>query len=337
MSTFSRPTLTYSDYTVGWICALPIELNAAQGLIDGRPHPPLDQLHHDDNVYTLGRIGDHNVAITCLQEGYYGTISAAVAVQQMRATFPALRFSLMVGIGGGVPSAHNDIRLGDVVVSRPKGTNGGVVQYDFGKTVKDGKFQLTGSLNKPPAVLLHAMSHVIATQMGDRRLPKYLAHLMQRSQDFDHSMEYPGIKFDVLYHQDYEHPGGQATCDTDHDSSRMVHRQSRKSTTPKVHYGLIASGNQVMKDGRTREKLRKELDILCFEMEAAGLVNDIPCAVIRGICDYSDSHKHDRWQPYAAAAAASYAKELLCLVPQLQGPSTRVLRTRMPASKSYDY
>ena len=45
--------------------------------------------------------------------------------------------------------------------------------------------------------------------------------------------------------------------------------------------------------------------------EAAGLMIDFPCLVIRGICDYADSYKNKDWQEYAAAVAAGYAKELL--------------------------
>jgi nucleoside phosphorylase len=67
--------------------------------------------------------------------------------------------------------------------------------------------------------------------------------------------------------------------------------------------------------GATRDRLKEELDVLCFEMEAAGLMDSFPCLVIRGICDYADSHKNKRWQLYAAATAAAYAKELLCLIP----------------------
>ncbi|KAH7205642.1 ankyrin repeat-containing domain protein [Fusarium oxysporum] len=49
-----------------------------------------------------------------------------------------------------------------------------------------------------------------------------------------------------------------------------------------------------------------------------------PCLVIRGICDYSDSHKNKGWQEYAALVAASYAKELLTSIPpQLLQPSKR--------------
>ncbi|KAF3191749.1 hypothetical protein TWF225_000970 [Orbilia oligospora] len=66
-----------------------------------------------------------------------------------------------------------------------------------------------------------------------------------------------------------------------------------------------------MKNAIVRDKLAAENDILCFEMEAAGLMNQFPCLVIRGICDYSDSHKNKEWQGYAAMAAAAYAKDLL--------------------------
>jgi len=86
-----------------------------------------------------------------------------------------------------------------------------------------------------------------------------------------------------------------------------------------VHYGTIASGNQVIKDGVTRDMLSSELGgVLCFEMEAAGLMNNFSCLVIRGICDYSDSHKNKSWQHYAAATAAACAKEILSLIPALE-------------------
>jgi hypothetical protein len=78
-----------------------------------------------------------------------------------------------------------------------------------------------------------------------------------------------------------------------------------------------------MRHGATRERLRKELDVLCFEMEAAGLMDDFPCLVVRGICDYADSHKNKRWQGYAAATAAAYAKELLSVIPGNLLVSTR--------------
>ncbi|CAH0017225.1 unnamed protein product, partial [Clonostachys rhizophaga] len=57
-------------------------------------------------------------------------------------------------------------------------------------------------------------------------------------------------------------------------------------------------------------------------MEAAGLMDIRPCLPIRGICDYSDSHKNKEWQRYAAATAAAYAGELLEVLPVAEVQTT---------------
>jgi nucleoside phosphorylase len=111
--------MTHENYTVAWICALPLEAAAAKAILD-KIHPQLSQLSSDDNAYTLGEISGHNIVVVCLPLGMYGTIAAATVAANMRTTFPSIRFGLMVGIGGGVPSTNNDIRLGDVVVSKPR-------------------------------------------------------------------------------------------------------------------------------------------------------------------------------------------------------------------------
>ena len=128
----------------------------------------------------------------------------------------------------------------------------------------------------------------------------------------DHFLRPPPEK-DRLYKADYVHTDDMRTD----ENSQLVVRQprTRKHQDPAIHYGLIASADQVMKDAHTREKLAKEQGILCFEMEAAGLMDRFAYVVIRGICDYSDTHKNFDWQWYAAATAAAYAKELLAVVP----------------------
>src|ERR1700722_13567127 len=153
--------MTHEDYTVAWICALPLEAAAAKAMLD-KTHLQLSQYKDDDNAYMLGEISGHNIVIACLPSGTYGTIPAATVAANMRTTFPSIRFGLMVGIGGGVPSMNNDIRLGDVVVSKPSGVLGGVVQYDHGKTVASGAFQQTGMMNRPPQVLLNAIARLHA-------------------------------------------------------------------------------------------------------------------------------------------------------------------------------
>jgi nucleoside phosphorylase len=218
----------------------------------------------------------------------------------------------MVGIGGGVPSEDHDIRLGDVVVSNPGKHDGGVIQYDFGRTVAEGRFVHNSSLNAPPPVLLTAVSTLKARHnLRGHRISDYLSAV--DSPRLREKYVYQGSENDVLFTAEYDHVGDDANCDQC-DKSMTVSRTTRDETVPYIHYGTIASGNQVMRDGKTRERWRRESDVLCFEMEAAGLMNSFPCLVIRGICDYADSHKNKRWQGYAAATAAAYAKELLCLI-----------------------
>lgn len=82
------------DYTVGWVCA---ELAAAQEMLD-EEYEPIN--YEDTNIYTLGRIGDHNIVIACLPTGQTGTNSAVAVTAQMRSTFGSIRIRLFVGTGG---------------------------------------------------------------------------------------------------------------------------------------------------------------------------------------------------------------------------------------------
>ncbi|OHF04435.1 hypothetical protein CORC01_00287 [Colletotrichum orchidophilum] len=308
--------LSHELYTVGWVCALPLEMAAAQAMLD-YVHQPLDMNPNDSNVYMFGSIGLHNIVIACLPSGQYGTTSAAVVANNMRWSFPSIHIGLMVGIGGGVPGKV-DIRLGDVVVSNPTADSPGVVQYDFGKAVNDGHFERIGNLNKPPPSVLAAVSRLRADhEAWPSQIPTILSHMEMRN-PYMIGYSHRNVEEDRLFEASYEHSG--ETCDSC-DRSKLVSRDPRPTDTPSIHYGIIASGNQVMKHAKTRDRLAKDLGLLCFEMEAAGLMDNFPCLVIRGICDYSDSHKAKRWQKYAAATAAAYAKELLLITP-VQGNST---------------
>lgn len=301
------------DYTIGWICALPCELAASRAMLD-KLHGDLHQRRNDSNSYVFGSIGAHNIVIACLPFGVYGTTSAATVAIQMLASFPLIRFGIMVGIGGGVPGGHTDIRLGDIVVSKPTGTSGGVVQYDFGKTIQGGDFVRVGSLNKPPLSLLTGISKLEAShRLGFSKIPYHLSSMIARHPFMEATSTYLGQSHDRLFRSDYEHLGSDTTC-KNCDLSRTIERPLRPGTDPVIHYGTIASGNQVVKHGATRDRFHRELGILCFEMEAAGLMDSFPCLVVRGICDYADSHKNKFWQDYASATAAAYAKELVLAI-----------------------
>jgi len=304
-----------SQYRVGWIAALPVEMAAALSALDENHGKPLTQHAKDHNSYTLGRIGEHNIVIACLPAGGYGTINAAHVASQMVVSFPQIRFGLLVGIAGGIPSAQHDIRLGDIVISKPEGILSGVVQYDFGK-VRDGDlFVRTGNLAKPPPVVLNGLASLQTQyELGKGRIAQCLQKLFQDEDGSDkltHEYVYPGAENDRLFRASYRHLDDTATCDSC-ESEEEVQREERSTSDPVIHYGTIASGNRVVKSAEERDKEGSLLGALCFEMEAAGIMDNFPCLVIRGICDYSDSHKNKRWQRYSAATAAAYAVEFLC-------------------------
>jgi nucleoside phosphorylase len=317
--------LRRDEYTVGWVCALPVELAAAQTMLD-EEHDDLerDSGDNDENLYALGSIHGHNVAIVCLPAGRIGNNPAAAVATQMRATFKAIRFRLMVGIGGGVPSAKADIRLGDIVVSEPHGRFPGVVQYDTGKITPSG-FERIGALDSPPQILLAAINRVLAKEIrGQSKLYENIAKLESLSK-FQRYKAGP----DVLFEATYDHEEGQTCngCSVNRQEARQL-RDSGEEVI--VHRGTIASGNQVMRSAAVRDKVSAELGgVLCFEMEAAGLMNTFPCLVIRGVCDYADSHKNKQWQAYAAGTAAAYAKELLSVIPADRVAETRTAREAM--------
>ncbi|KAE8135695.1 nucleoside phosphorylase domain-containing protein [Aspergillus pseudotamarii] len=249
--------------------------NNYKTLLD-RVHKDLPVQQYSYNTYTLGSIGKYNIVIACLPSGEYGIASATTVAMQLLSSFRSIRFGLVVGISRGVPNKNVDIRLGDIVVSKPTNTHGGVIQAGI---------EHIGMLNHPPTT----------------RLPQKATTFARPDEE------------DCLYRADYTHVNIDTKPTRCHscDATKIVPRPSRSSNEPAVHYGLIASANQVVKDSLLRDKLGEELDVYCVETEAAGFMNNFPCLVIRGICDYADSHKNKDWQGYAAAAAATYARELL--------------------------
>ena len=194
--------LSHDDYTVAWICPLEVEQIAAMEMLD-KEHKRLPQPQHDHNAYTLGSINGHNIVIAGLPTT--GNNSAATVVAQMKSTFRQLRFGLLVGIGGGVPTRTNagHIWLGHVVVSKPTGQHSGAVQYDYGKA-EAAEFRRMGFLAPPPNVLLAAAQRLGAARARTRQDP-----LMTHSKRIDISIyglrmyTYPGVYKDHLYNAEH--------------------------------------------------------------------------------------------------------------------------------------
>ena len=320
------------DYTIGWICAIEPERVVACELLDeeytGDNVPQINSLR-DHNIYTFGRVYEHKVVIAGLPQGRYGISSATRVAEHMQSSFPALRLSLMVGIAGGVPSQKHDIRLGDVVVSCPTRKHCGVINYDFGIAIQEQEFEETGHLAPPPNTLLNAVGALKARHKREgHNISNTIVSMLERNKRLRAAYSRPSTRMDRLYKPSYIH-SDQKACDcqvlletidkTDpNKDSYLIQRSQRglEKDDPAIHYGLIASADRLIKDAVLRDALARKHDVLCFEMEAAGLMNsDLRCLVIRGICDYADTHKNDTFQGYAAATAAAYAKELLGLIP----------------------
>lgn len=178
-------------YTVAWIAALAHERAAAQILLDEKHDAPKDFIASlaDQNSYSWGRMGRHNIVIASLPAGEYGLVSTADTASGLRASLPHIRVGLFVGIGAGVTgeragdgddsgktTVRRDMRLGDIAVSLPDKTNGGVVQYDLYKSKVDNQGSSTRELKGSVRVktLFLSASHGISRTPG-RLAPKWAA------------------------------------------------------------------------------------------------------------------------------------------------------------------
>ncbi|KAF4414932.1 vegetatible incompatibility HET-E-1 [Fusarium acutatum] len=274
-----RNTRSHDSYTVAWICALSIEMSAARAMLD-EVHEGLAQDAKDINCYELRRIGKHNVAIACLPNGKYGTNNAATVFTNMTQTFKNIQLGLMVGIRGRAPSKV-DLRLGDIVVASE------VIQHDIGKSIGDGLFQRTPIHWRVHNSIGTVMSSLQSKHAcGSSRVPSILQEMSEKFEAFKRP-----VTADRLFIATYQHESSRPDC-VGCNQSKLIQRGLRDSNDPVIHYGAIAS-------------------VLCFEMEAAGLMEICLCLSVRGICDYSDSHKTKEWQSFAAVTAATYAREFL--------------------------
>ncbi|PYI06570.1 purine and uridine phosphorylase [Aspergillus sclerotiicarbonarius CBS 121057] len=319
------------EYTIGCICALQEEYDAVFWMLDEEFENPGTSQLRDPNTYGFGRIGEHLVAVACLSpSGQYGTYVYAQAARDMDRSFPNLWFILSVGIGGGAPTSARDIRLGDVVVSVPNNERCGLISYGIFSSERDPSTQLETDDDQytHPQELLAMIPELQRLQDDPMEADTIAEHI--RWMD-----NMPGFRrpdTDRLYRVDYEHRGGRS-CQFCTDDGLVERNERSDSREISIHYGTIASGNTVVKDPFLRDKWANtpELNVLCFEMEASGVMPNFPSLAIRGICDYSDDHKNDEWHNYAALTAAAYTRALLLILkPRVIGAVSSQSRSRIP-------
>ncbi|KAF3198920.1 hypothetical protein TWF679_001709 [Orbilia oligospora] len=255
-------------YTILIVCPLGLEAAAMKRFFD--EEYKMHAMSRDDvNVYTLGKIGKHFVTMATPSDT--GLTSAATLATDAWRTFKKLRFTLLVGIAAGIPLRGRGIELGDVVVGKR------ICQYDWKRELGNGKYELIGHLNNPPATLSQ-----IAKRAPEEEAHVFVTNLLRKE----------------LATEEFKRPT--------------------------IHYGVIASGNSLVRDASFRDQiLEKERDALCIEMEGAGLTNKHHCLAIRGISDFGDEHKDDIWQRRAARAAAAVATYILSECPPFDDDSPR--------------
>ncbi|KAL7799984.1 hypothetical protein V8C37DRAFT_413978 [Trichoderma ceciliae] len=327
------------DFEVAIICALPLEYDAVVLLFDefwDKDGDPYRRAAGDPNTYTTGRIGRHDVVLAFLP--HMGKANAAAAAASMRSSYTALKIVFLTGICGGVPyNGQDEVLLGDVVISKS------IVQYDFGRKYPHEfkrKDNVQDNLGKHDKNILSLLA-ILNTGSGRQELQEKTAYVLEQLQSKAAKYNYPGIAKDKLFGPGYRHKHhtlvtgiydechitGGAPCAEAMDSScddlgcdetflvarkrsKKQHEQG-KTRSPAIYIGAIASGDTVMKSGQDRDTIAKKEDVIAFEMEGAGVWEEMPCIVVKGVCDYADCHKNKLWQNFAAAAAASALKAIL--------------------------
>lgn len=308
----------------------------------------------DTNIYANGRIGNHNVVLVLLHK--IGKRAAAGTAAQIATSYTRISLALLVGVCGGIPRYKRDekedieILLGDVVVSTK------VVEFDFGSEYPDGirskntEEDQPGKPNKNISNLLETLQTDLGLKAFRQKTPEYLQAIRNSTPNQPGKYSFPGREADKLFKADYRHKHQDApTCECAHwknardtvceaslkadcaslkcDETQLEPRklESRqqfidKPEDPVFHFGAIASGDRVEKSGIDRDKYVNDLGIIAFEMEGAGVWDELPCLVVKAVCDYADSHKNKKWQDYTAAVAAAAVKVILALYPGRDKP-----------------
>lgn len=325
-----RPS-SRDEFVIAIICALTREAEAVEDLFD-ETYDRLGEYYgkqsRDDNAYINGRVGKHNVVL-CYMPGM-GKGSAASVASSLKISYSKIEVALIVGICGGAPFplSGEEIFLGDVIISDS------VVQYDFGRQYPSGFEKKTGvkdTLGRPNLEIRSKLAGLKARQ-SRRDLQEKLSRHLQALQESQLDWHRPTSVSDVLYEASYQHKhydlqntclclvstsddickeAIDSTCTLLNCDLAQVCRLRADDNSPRVHIGTVASADTVMKSGEHRDRLVQSEGVVGFEMEGAGVWDNISCIIIKGVCDYADSHKNKEWQAYAAATAAATAKAFL--------------------------
>ncbi|KAI0601625.1 hypothetical protein F4775DRAFT_540696 [Biscogniauxia sp. FL1348] len=339
---------TRDDFEIAIICALPREARAVKHVCDHLfEDDGLEFLKTDgdNNHYTTGRIGYHNVVVVWLE--HMGKEAAARASACLFVSYRKIRLALLVGICGGSPknTREQDIFLGDVIISSQ------IYQYDFKRLYPNGDEVRDTTMHMKSDPAISAIVNRLSDGDGQEFTQKLANYVRDLAEKQNSSMyKHPGIMKDILFAPEYlhkhQHEGmsKQDICMTCSKKEASVCKKARDMSCielgcdpklqvkrnrldsiehpfgdhganetyyPQVHFGIMACGDTVIKSGKDRDDICRGSGAIAFEMESAGMFGSYAGIVIKSVCDYADSHKNKIWQDYAAGTAACAAKALL--------------------------
>ncbi|KAL7935868.1 hypothetical protein V8C35DRAFT_321354 [Trichoderma chlorosporum] len=362
----SRPA-SRDEFEIAIVCALPLEYNAMVILLDhcwDEEGDPYGRARGDNNTYITGSMGGFNIVVLLLPS--IGKVEAAASAASLRSSYPEIKLLFLNGICGGVPNVKGEeLLLGDVIISKT------VVQYDFGNQypdafkTKDTIEERLGRASKD----IRSFTAILETDRGSDRLEKRASILLEVIQQISRERDlrrrkiaayaYPGSSNDKLFEASYRHKhhisptyfvceaSRKLSCDQlGCDHGRLVPRirleekkqlekneKTKDAQAPSVFIRRVGSGDTVLKSGIDRDRLAREHDIIAFETEGSGIWDEFPCIIVKGVCDYADSHnnKHEDWQNFAAATAASVVKGLIEHYPKTDQRATALAKNPISA------
>ncbi|KAM0352333.1 hypothetical protein ACHAPU_001998 [Fusarium lateritium] len=294
---FSQPKCR-RDFHIGIICALPFEYNAMSLVVDEFwDGAQAGKVGRDPNTYSFARIGDWNVVFVHLSST--GKVSAAIAAANLRMSFPNLELVLLNGVCGGVPTTPSgeEISLGDVVISSS------IVQHDIGGPFSDAfaDRNFLDRVGKPSKNILSFVT-LLGTDRGREMLEDkaaiYLAELQSRNRASGREPLDPQLLRDK--------------------NNTLDNTGELRAQSPLVFVGRVGSGENPI-SAEQRDGLAKAYGIIAFEREGAGAWDQVPCIIVKGVCDYVDGRQDLEWQITAATTAAVFSKALIQRYPRTDG------------------
>lgn len=335
-----QPPGSRNDFEIAIVCALPLEADAVIAVFDDYwdddDHELRPSLMEDQNEYTFGRIGRHNVIVLVLPHA--GKIEASSAVAAMRPSFRNIQLCLVVGVCGVAPKTQHgsEILLGDVIISTY------VIQSDFGRQYEDAFVRKdTPEDNLPrPSSMIRSLLNWLHIDCHHEKLEGRMRSFARELRSRKPLYAYPGKEHDRLYNPGYVHMHrGNSACrkckevkhsvlrtceharsascqDVGCETSQLVPRERHSATLEgqidaSIWFGPFASGDQFVKSSAHREQLHCRDQVIAFDMEGGGAWETFPTLIIKSGSNYADSHESRGWKNHCAGNAAACAKALL--------------------------